>query len=96
MEVRNETNGALFRDQHPRFHIKFDRDTATRDVLNLLVSDPMMYKVIIHWDDHVEEPLTHGHSWRDVRKYAKYLRLEEVKRRKGKKVKHVHWADQPF
>lgn len=93
IKVINQTNGALFREQKPEFYIAFDRDTTTRDVLKLLVGDTKKYRVVVHWDDGVEDRLTQQDSWRDVRKYAKYLRLEETKK---KKAKHVHWADQTY
>ena len=95
----NMTNGLLFRDKGAEFWLHYGRNDITTDVLNRLVSDPTRFKVVVQWDDGVKERLTSDQEWRDVRKYAMHLRLEEVKH-KGKnlkvakkKAKHVHWAD---
>ena len=99
INVVNMTNGLLFRDKGSEFWLHYSRNDITSDVLNRLVSDPTRFRVVVQWDDGVRDRLTPDQEWRDVRKYAMHLRLEEMKQG-GKKLKiakkrakHVHWAD---
>ncbi|KAH8714454.1 hypothetical protein BGZ61DRAFT_417726 [Ilyonectria robusta] len=84
IKVVDNSRGPLRREHGDRYPLTLSSTSSASSVLSVLAPDGRRAEVVVHWNDGEQERLDEKVPMDDVRRFGKYLEVNEKKKR-------VHW-----